>query len=319
MRQGNAETPALLNTHVEHDRQAGLRVIVLGAGAGGGVPQWNCGCRICHLARIGDPRVRRATQIGLAVTGNGSEWLLVGASPDLREQMLRTPALWPRGSGRDSPIVGVVLTGGDIDAIAGLLVLREGHEFTVFAPSAVMEVLAGNSIFNALDPALVRRVALTPGQSVTIAGLSLSLLQMPGKVPLYQEDRAAAAAEAAAAYAARIEANGRAVIIAPACAEITAEAGEMLAAADAVFFDATLFHDDEMIAAGLSRKTGRRMGHVSLSGENGTLSRLGHLPGRRILLHINNTNPVLVADSPERRAVEDAAFEVAFDGMEVRL
>ncbi len=319
MRQGNAETPALLHTRVQNDTPAGLRAIVLGAGAGGGVPQWNCGCRICRLARSGDPRARRATQIGLAVTGNGSEWLLVGASPDLREQILRTPALWPRGAGRDSPIAGVVLTGGDIDAIAGLLVLREGHAFTVFAPPAVMEVLAGNSIFNALDPALVRRVALTPGARAAIAGVSLSLAAMPGKVPLYQEDRGAAEAEAAAAYAARIEAHGRSMVIAPACADITPAVVETLACADAVFFDATLFHDDEMIAAGLSGKTGRRMGHVSLAGDDGTLARLGRLPGRRILLHMNNTNPVLMADLPERRSVEEAGFEVAFDGMEVRL
>lgn len=297
-----------------------IRTIVLGAGAGGGVPQWNCGCRICRSARVGDPHVRRATQVGLAVTGNETEWLLIGASPDLREQILRTPDLWPRGAGRNSPIAGVVLTGADIDALLGLLVLREGHAFTIYAAPAILDVLAANSMFNALDPAIVRRVPLAPGQQVRIAGLSLSLVTMPGKVPLYQEeDRAAASVEAAAVCAARIKAEGRTIIVAPACADITAGVREELARADLVFFDSTLFHDDEMIAAGLSAKTGRRMGHVSLSGAEGTIARLGDLRGRRILLHINNTNPVLVMDSPERREVEDAGFEVAFDGMEVRV
>ena len=313
-RRANTETPALVK------RTDQIRAIVLGAGAGGGVPQWNCGCPICRLARRADPCVRRATQVGLAVTGNETEWLLIGASPDLREQILRTPDLWPRKGSRDSPIAGVVLTGADIDALLGLLVLREGHAFSIFAAPSILDVLAANSIFNALDPAIVRRVPLAPGQRVRIAGVSLSLLTMPGKVPLYQEeDRAAASAAAVPVYAALVETEDRAMVVAPACAEITETVRDKLAPADLVFFDATLFKDDEMIVAGLSGKTGRRMGHVSLSGTEGTIVRLGDLRGRRVLFHINNTNPVLVADSPARQAVEEAGFEVAFDGMEVRL
>src|SRR5690242_11726508 len=112
----------------------GLTALVLGAAAGGGLPQWNCGCRLCRLARAGDPQVRPATQASVAVSGNGSEWIIVGASPDLRQQITQTPQLWPREGLRDSPIIGVVLIGGDVDAIAGLLVLRERHDLTVFAP-----------------------------------------------------------------------------------------------------------------------------------------------------------------------------------------
>src|SRR5205823_5768668 len=145
-----------------------------------------------------------------------------------------------------------------------------------------------------------------------------TLLTMPGKTPLYLEDRAASQPEPAPAYAALVEAGGgQAMIMAPACAEITPEVHAALRQAGAVFFDGTLFADDEMIAAGLGSKTGRRMGHVSMDGPEGSLARLADLPGRRIYLHINNTNPALLEDSPERRRIEAAGFEVAFDGMEV--
>lgn len=297
-----------------------IRAIVLGSGAGGGIPQWNCGCRLCRLARAGDEQVRPATQVGVAVSADGSDWVLAGASPDLRQQILSTPALWPRTEGRDSPIAAVVLTGGDVDALAGLLVLREGHRFRLYAPQSVLEVLAANRIFDVLDQRWVERIAVAPLQPVACgADLTLTLLPMPGKTPLYLEDRAASAAEPAPVYAARLEANDRSVIVAPACADITDAVLGQLDQADVLFFDGTLFHDDEMITAGLSDKTGKRMGHVSLNGADGTLRRLRDLPGRRILLHINNTNPILLAGSAERRQTEAAGFEIAYDGMEVRL
>ncbi|MEA2772426.1 MAG: pyrroloquinoline quinone biosynthesis protein [Acetobacteraceae bacterium] len=302
------------------DRQPKPIAVVLGSAAGGGFPQWNCGCRLCSLVRAGDPRVRAATQASVAVSGDGESWLLVGASPDLRQQLSQTPRLWPRTPGRDSPITGVLLTGGDVDAIAGLLVLRERQPFTIYAPAALLDVLADNHVFDVLDPALVRRVEVTPMQPMTCAGnLTLTLLPMPGKVPLYQEVRGATEPEAAPAYAALLHAGGRSVIVAPGCAEITDAVHTQLMQADVLFFDGTLFTDDEMIAAGLGAKTGRRMGHTPISGPNGTLTKLSDLPGRRIFLHINNTNPILLSDSPERRAVEAAGFEVAYDGMEIDL
>jgi pyrroloquinoline quinone biosynthesis protein B len=246
--------------------------------------------------------------------------VLVGASPDLRQQLTQTPALWPRGDGRDSPIASVVLIGGDIDAIAGLLVLRERQPFTILAPDPLLATLAGNDVFGVLDPNLVRRVAITPMQPVACApGLQLTLLPMPGKVPLYRETPGATVAEAGPTYAAMLEAGDRRVIIAPACARITEAERALFRQADVLFFDGTLFTDDEMIAAGLSEKTGTRMGHVPISGPGGSLAGLADLPCRRILLHINNTNPILLGDSAERRQVEVAGFEVAFDGMEVPL
>ncbi len=302
------------------DRAAGLTVLVLGAAAGGGFPQWNCGCRLCALVRVGDPRVRPATQISIAVSGNQTDWVIVGASPDLRQQIMQTPKLWPRAGLRDSPIAGVVLLGGDVDALAGLLVLRERQPFTVYAPEALLGLLEENRIFEVLDPSVVQRTALEPLQPVACGGgLKLTLLPMPGKVPLYLEDRGAREPEPGPNYAALLEANGRSVIVAPACAEITPSVVRQLSGADVVFFDGTLFTDDEMIVAGLGPKTGRRMGHVPISGAGGTLEGLARVPGRRILAHINNSNPILLRDSPERRTVEAAGFEIAFDGMEVQL
>ena len=302
------------------DRATGLSVLVLGAAAGGGFPQWNCGCRLCALVRAGDPRVRPATQISIAVSGNQTDWVIIGASPDLRQQIMQAPKLWPRAGLRDSPIAGVVLLGGDVDALAGLLVLRERQPFTVYAPGPLLGLLQENRIFDVLDPSLVQRTALEPLQPVACGGgLKVTLLPMPGKVPLYLEDRGASEPEPGPNYAALLEANGRSVIVAPACAEITPSVVRQLSGADVVFFDGTLFTDDEMIVAGLGPKTGRRMGHVPISGPGGTLEGLANLPGRRILAHINNSNPILLRDSPERRTVEAAGFEIAFDGMEVQL
>ena len=294
-----------------------MRCLVLGSAAGGGFPQWNCGCALCGLARAGDPRARPRTQVGVAVTEDGERWLLVGASPDLRQQMLDNPAMAPVGP-RHSPVAAVVLVSADVDGVAGLLVLREQQRLRVFAPEPILRILEENRIFAALDPALVERVAVVPGVALdTGLGITLTLLEMPGKVPLYHEDRAAASAEQAATYAARLEAGGRTAIVAPACAEVTASVQQTLAGADLLFFDGTLFTDDEMIRAGVSQKTGRRMGHVCVSGPEGSMARLAGQPGRRIYFHINNTNPMLLDGSPERLAVEAAGFEVAYDGMEV--
>jgi pyrroloquinoline quinone biosynthesis protein B len=246
--------------------------------------------------------------------------VIVGASPDLRQQITQTPCLWPAGSLRHSPVAAVVLLGGDVDAIGGLLVLRERQPLTLYAPGPLLHLLAQNRIFDVLDPALVRREPMTPYEPVRCPGdLSLTLVEMPGKVPLYLESRGAGAPEPGPTYAARLEANGKSMIVVPACAEITEEVRERLRDADLVFFDGTMFTDDEMIVAGLGQKTGRRMGHVPISGPGGTLEGLAHLPGRRVLLHINNSNPILLCDSPERRQVEAAGFEVAYDGTEVVL
>ncbi len=296
-----------------------MKCLVLGSAAGGGFPQWNCGCRHCALARAGDPRAKPRTQVSVAVSADGESWLLVGASPDLRQQILENPAMAPRRL-RDSPIAGVVLVSADIDGIAGLLVLREQQAFRIFAPASTLRILEENRLFASLDPALVERVAIEAGVPVeTGFGLTLTLLEMPGKVPLYHEDRSLAVAQAAVTYAARVEGGGRTAIVAPACAAVTDRVLETLRGADVLFFDGTLFTDDEMIVAGLGQKTGRRMGHVSVAGPEGALARLAAFPGRKIFVHINNSNPMLLEDSEERAVVERAGFEVGYDGMSVEL
>lgn len=298
----------------------GLTTIVLGAGAGGGFPQWNCGCALCQRARAGDPRAPARSQASAVFSADRRQWLVVGASPDLRQQILATPALSPAPGTRDSPIAAVALVSADVDGIAGLLVLRERHRFRLFAPAPILEILRGNTVFDVLDPALVERVALPPLTPMAVApGLDLTLLPMPGKVPLYLEDRASAQPAPGPAYAALVRANGRSAVFAPACAEVTPEVLERLRPADLVLFDGTMFTDDEMVHAGMGAKTARRMGHVPMSGPDGSLARLASLPGRRVFVHINNTNPVLLAESAERRAVERAGFEIGEDGMEIVL
>jgi pyrroloquinoline quinone biosynthesis protein B len=299
---------------------AGLTALVLGTAAGGGFPQWNCACRLCRLVRDGDPRVRAATQASVAFSADGKHWVLVGASPDLRQQIIDNKTLHPFGEGRHSPITGVVLVSADVDGIAGLLVLRECQPFRLFAPPGYLNVLRANPMFGVLDPSFVEQVPVAADQPVDCGhGLRMTLLPMPGKVPLYMEDRAADRAEPGPTYAAMLQGGGRTAVVAPACADITSAVRARLAAADLVFFDGTVFRDDEMTLAGVGSKTGRRMGHVPMSGPDGSIARLAGITARRVFLHINNTNPVWLADSPERREVERAGFEIARDGMEIRL
>ena len=298
-----------------------MQCLVLGAAAGGGFPQWNCGCANCVRARNGDQAARQRTQAGVAVSSDGAQWLIVGASPDLRQQILASPELSPPPGTRNSPIAAVVPVSADVDGIAGLLVLREQHRFRLFAAANILQVLRENGIFASLDAALVERVEIAPGVPIeTGLGLTLTLLTMPGKVPLYQEAaRDAAQVAAAPTYAALLQGDGKTCIIAPGCAELTEAVLQQLTQADILFFDGTLFRDDEMITAGLGWKTGKRMGHVSVSGPDGALSRLAHLKARKIFVHINNSNPMLLDDSPERHIVEAAGFEVSYDGMKIAL
>ena len=297
-----------------------MQTLVLGAAAGGGFPQWNCGCRHCVLARSGDARARPRTQASVAARGRGGQWLIVGASPDLRAQILANPELWPPAGTRNSPVGAVVLVSADVDGIAGLLTLREQHPFRLFAPASILAVLEANGVFASLDPSLVTRTELVAGVAVqTPLDLVVTLLEMPGKTPLYQEVRDAADAAPAPTYAARIEAGGKVCVVAPGCAAVTDEVLGKLADADLLYFDGTLFTETEMIDAGLSWKTSRRMGHVPVSGPDGSLARLAGLRARKIYFHINNSNPILLEESPARAAVVAAGFEVSYDGMKVEL
>jgi pyrroloquinoline quinone biosynthesis protein B len=298
-----------------------LTAIVLGAAAGGGFPQWNCRCPTCRLAWGGDPRVRPRTQASLAVSADGESWLLINASPDLRQQLRQAKALHPRAAMRGSPIKTVVLTGAEIDQVTGLLSLREREPFEICATAATLAAIADNPMFGVLAPELVTRRAIVPGAPLTFAGgLAAELFMVPGKVPLYLEgEDPDTASETAANVGVEITAAGARIAYVPGAAAVTPAMMQRLARADVVFFDGTLFQDDEMIATGTGTKTGRRMGHMPIDGQDGSLHALAGLAGRRIYVHINNTNPILIDGSPQRLQVERAGFEVAEDGMEIVL
>jgi pyrroloquinoline quinone biosynthesis protein B len=298
-----------------------LTAIVLGSAGGGGYPQWNCLCPACRLAWGGDKRAKPRTQASLAVTADGEHWTLINASPDLRTQLIAAPQLRPRGGARGSPIAAVVLTGAEVDQVAGLLTLRERAPFTLFATAQTLATLKANPIFGVLAADVVTRTAVAPDRPFALpGGLTAELFAVPGKVPLYLEDGdPAPAMDDNATAGAELVCGARRLAYVPGAAAMTPALHQRLAKADVVLFDATLFADDEMIAAGVGEKTGRRMGHMPLSGEGGSLAALAGLPGRRILTHINNTNPILIEGSPERSKVEAAGFEVAEDGMEIVL
>ncbi len=311
-----------------------MRAIVLGAAAGGAFPQWNSNAPGCRRARALDPAARARTQASIAVTADDRSWVVFNASPDLRQQIEQSPALQPAEGLRSSPIAAVVLTGGDVDAIAGLLTLRERQAFTVLATQRVHGILDANPIFEVLSRAIVTRNALTLGSPSMVlrsdggaSGLSVTLFAVPGKVPLYMEQAdhgelgAPPAVEETDQTVGAAVSDGRATLFfIPSCAAMTPELRQRLQGAAAVFFDGTLWTDDEMIRAGLGPKTGARMGHMSVSGPHGALAAFEGLGvRRRVLLHINNSNPILLDDSPERAAVAVAGWDVAFDGMEVTL
>jgi pyrroloquinoline quinone biosynthesis protein B len=295
-----------------------LTAIVLGAAAGGGFPQWNCRCPVCALAWGGDPRVRRRTQASVAVSADGEHWLMLNASPDLRDQILANPVLHPRGDVRTSPIDAVLLTGAEIDQAAGLLTLREGQSFTIHASAAVLAMLADNPMFGVLHSAIVSRRALTPGERLVLTGgFSVEIFPVPGKIPFYLEGEDPKIDESGANIGVELAFEDRRLIFIPAAAAVTPALLGRLRRANVVLFDGTLYSDDEMITTGTGSKTGRRMGHMPIDGPGGSLGALADLSGRLIFIHINNTNPILIDGSPERRHVEAAGFEVAFDGMEI--
>lgn len=299
----------------------GLRAIVLGAAAGGGFPQWNCRCPVCSLAWDGDPRVKARTQASLAVSADGRQWVLLNASPDVRAQIQAVPALQPAEVPRGSPIAGVVLTGAEVDQVGGLLTLRERGALTLFGTGETLAAVGENPIFGVLAADMVDRRTVALGQPFALPnGLVAEVFAVPGKVALYLErGEPELAAQTGVNVGIEIRSGGSCLVYVPGAAAVPADLLERLHRADVLLFDGTLFHDDEMIVSGTGTKTGRRMGHMPLDGAEGTLQRLAGLPGRRILIHINNTNPILVDGSPQRRKVEAAGFEIAEDGMEVLL
>jgi pyrroloquinoline quinone biosynthesis protein B len=300
-----------------------MRLLVLGSGAGGGLPQWNALNPNGRAAFGRDPLVSHRTQCALAVSADGVSWALLNAAPDLRQQIIDNPQLHPKDAPRSSPIKAVLLTGAEIDQITGLLALRERQPFTLYGSRPTLTALAMNPVFEALAEGVVARCAIEPSRPFApLNDLSVTALDIPGKAPLYLERTRAnpTQGEAGDCLAFVIGHNGKRAVFAPGCAAMTDDLIAACNTADIVFFDGTLFRDDEMIASGEGTKTGRRMGHMPMTGPDSTAEAFSVLtPKRKVFIHINNTNPALRYDSGERRALLELGWEIAEDGMEITL
>ncbi len=301
---------------------------VLGAGAGGGFPQWNCNTRLSRLAWDGDERVIPRTQSSIAVSADGESWVIVNASPDLRRQIATTPELQPRREGalRNSPIAAVVLTNGDIDHIAGLLSMRERQAFSLYATPRVLSVLKQNRVFDILAHDVVDRLPLPLNAKTEIAncgGLTVEAFPVHGKVALYLEDpsKEGFGTELGDTIGLKIEAPGSASLFyIPGCASVDDELLARVHGAGALLFDGTLFTDSEVVDLGVLDKTSRRMGHVPITGEDSSLHAFdGAQIAKKAFIHINTTNPILERGSAAEKTVKSAGWEISHDGMTLTL
>lgn len=275
---------------------------------------------MCRLAWSGDPRVTPRTQSSIAVSVDGDHWALINCAPDILKQIQDTPALHPREGQRHSPIASVLLTNADVDHIGGLLNLRESSPFRLLATPMIQGVLSGSPIFDVLNPDYVSREPIGLDHPFTLLeGLQARLFAVPGKTALYLEgDQVEIGVEGESTVGVELISAGKRAYYIPGCAAMTPKLAERIAGADLLMFDGTLWRDDEMVRAGVGHKTGQRMGHMSMSGEDGSIAALAKLSlGQRVFVHINNTNPVLIVDSSERQAAERAGWQIAYDGMEL--
>lgn len=296
-----------------------MLVRVLGSAAGGGFPQWNCGCPGCRAVRDGSRPCSPRTQSSLAVSADGRQWVLMNASPDVLTQIEATPALRP-AAGRATPLRAVLLTDAELDHSLGLLLLREAESWQLHTTAAVHDTLCeGNAVLPTLRAYCpVRWHEVVPGADVPLGN---GLTYRAFDVPTTKRSRFGTERGPGSVVGYRITdlGSGRVVALLPGAQEITDEVLAQVHDCSCVFVDGTCWRDDEMPRLGLASKTAREMGHLPMSGPGGSLERLADLRAeRKIYVHLNNTNPVLLEDSPERREVERRGFEVATDGMEVR-
>lgn len=303
-----------------------MRVVVLGSAAGGGFPQWNCNCRNCRGVRDGSVDAKWRTQSSIAVTADSQSWALVNVSPDILAQLKAFPELQPARTLRDTGITAVLLVDSQLDHTLGLAMLREGNRLEVYCTASVRsDLMTGNPLFHVLENYCGvnwHEINLAGGafKIQEIEDIEFAAVPVTGKAPPYSAHRDAPREDDNIALMITDQANGQSIFYAPGLAEVDRRVWECMSRAACLLIDGTFWTDDEMIRLGASRKRGHDMGHLALSGERGTLSYLRRLPdARKVLIHINNTNPILDENSPERREVERAGVEVAFDGMEIVL
>ena len=302
-------------------------VRVLGSAAGGGFPQWNCGCPACRAVRDGSRPARRRTQSSIAVSADYRNWFLFNASPDVHSQIESFPALRPDGrpdAPRTVPLQAVLLTDAELDHTLGLLLLREGRGLEVHATEAAHDTLYnGTSLLRTLAAYCpVKWHPVIPDADVQLGnGLSYRAFDVPTtKRPRFGSGNSGNEKGRVVGYRLTDEDSGRALVYLPGVQAFTAAVRDQLAGCACLLVDGTCWRDDEMIQLGLAGKTAREMGHLPIDGPGGSLEQLAPLPiERKIYIHINNTNPILLEDSPERRIVERHGMEVAVDGLELRI
>lgn len=304
-----------------------MKIHVLGSAAGGGFPQWNCGCANCRGIRSNAIAAQPRSQTCLAIESDEGSWFLVHASPDIRTQLLGFPPLHPR-SLRDSPISGVLLTNADLDQCLGLLCLRESQPLHVYSTEAVRHAFTrGNRLYRCLcqtpDQITWHELKLDRPQALIaednrFSSLSVTALPVPGKPPLYLEDSVSSCPADNIGLIFFDINSERTCGYAPCVGGPDASVHQLLDAADCLLFDGTFWSDDELPSLGLGRRTARQMAHWPLGGLDGSLGVLSKArASRRLLIHINNSNPILRDDSPERREVDRAGVALAYDGLEI--
>jgi pyrroloquinoline quinone biosynthesis protein B len=311
-----------------------MHIKILGSAAGGGFPQWNCACRNCSGVRSGRLQAAPRTQTQLAFSPDEAVWFLLGASPDLRTQILAAPELAPPAAEpTGTSIGGIFLPSADVDSLMGLLHLREFQSFFLFATPSIQKIVqTENRIFDVLHRAEppIHWQSLSPGARLACRfgedpsappTFTCSPIALGGSFPDYistELRRSLSSQEAVIAL--RFEQSGKSFFFAPSLPEISGEWLKAAAASSVAFIDGTFWSDDELLSTGRGHKTAREMGHLPLSGPDGLLAQFpSDSVARKILIHINNTNPILDENSVEHRAVRDAGFEVAYDGMEFTL
>jgi pyrroloquinoline quinone biosynthesis protein B len=307
-----------------------MRVRVLGSAAGGGFPQWNCGCPNCLDVRAGAPSVQARTQESVAVSADGEFWFLLNCSPEVRAQVESFPALHPRGP-RHSPIAGILLTNGDLDHCLGLLSLRESHRLSVYATARVRHGFTeSNVLYSTLQrfPGHTSWPALELGKPCELrlagdapSGLTVEAIPLPGQAPLHLKARFGEPhPEDNVGLLIRDSKRGTALAYFPGCARITPAVLEAAGRAQCLFFDGTFWSDDELITLGLGDRRATDMAHVPIGSSAGSLAAFAEseVPAR-FFIHINNTNPVLREDSLERQAIREAGWQIASDGLDLTL
>ncbi len=297
-----------------------MRVHVLGSAAGGGLPQWNCGCENCVRARAGDSDVPPRSQPSVAVSADGVRWSLINGSPDVREQLARFPGLHPRPGTRDIPLDTILVTNADLDHVLGLLVLRESLPYRIVSTPWIRDaVLEHNAAWRLLEPAWGASKLDQPIRLDRDGLLEARFFPAPGKVPIWLSQLASNSPEATCGVRITDTRTGRRLVYAPGSKTLDAGTLAELEAADLAFVDGTFFTPDELQASRPGAPDAFAMGHVPIAGETGSLGPLARLRGRALYIHLNNTNPVLDRGSEAARVVRDAGVEVAHDGMDLEL